>query len=185
MALTRVMFIRHAEKPQDGADGGFSSDGQADPESLTARGWQRAGALARYFNPQSPAAGDILLKPAVVFASGIGAGSKSKRPMETVSPLVELLKQARPTPFITSHLKRDHQPLIDDVLARDGVVLVAWEHKEIPALIARLPQPPTVPQAWPDDRFDLVWILDRTPVGWQFSQWPQLLLADDRTDPII
>ncbi|HVM81023.1 MAG TPA: hypothetical protein VMU06_18525 [Stellaceae bacterium] len=122
--------------------------------------------------------------PNVIFAAGIGAGSKSKRPIETVTPLVELLKAADPRPFITKHLKDDHRALITDVLSRDGTVLVAWEHKQIPALIGLIPKPPAVPQEWPEDRYDVVWILDRMPTGWGFSQRPQLLLAGDLTSPI-
>jgi broad specificity phosphatase PhoE len=185
MAPARIMFIRHAEKPMDGGDDGVSAKGKPDPESLTPRGWQRAGALARFFWPLSPAGGDALLTPAIVFAAGTGAGSKSKRPMETVSPLVALLTETRPRPFVTKHLKDDHQQLIDDVLGRDGVVLVCWEHELIPSLIALIPKAPAVPQAWAGDRFDLVWILDAAPAGWRFSQRPQLLLAGDRPDPIV
>jgi broad specificity phosphatase PhoE len=183
MAPARIMFIRHAEKP-DASDRGVALDGSHDPESLTPRGWQRAGALARFFHPASAVSGNEPLKPAVVFAAGIGAGSKSKRSIDTVTPLVEFLKQTQPTPFITSYPKDDHQALIDDVLSRAGPVLIAWEHKEIPAIIALLPQAPAVPGKWADDRFDMVWIFDRTPAGWRFSQKPQLLLSGDRADPI-
>jgi hypothetical protein len=92
------------------------------------------------------------------------------------------MKQTRPISFITKYLKDDHQLLIDDVLSRDGVVLIAWEHKQIPALIALIPLGLTVPQTWPDNRFDIVWILDRVADGWRFTQRPQLLLVGDRPD---
>jgi hypothetical protein len=182
MAPTRIMFIRHAEKP-DKKNVGVMFDGREDRESLIPLGRQRAGALVRFFSPAS-AAGDHSLEPAVVFAAGVGEGSESQRAIQTVTPLVEVLRQKRPTPFITKHLKSDRQPLIDDVLGRDDTILIAWEHKEIPPIIALLPQPPAVPQKWPDERFDMLWILDRTAAGWNFSQKCQLLLAGDRTDPI-
>jgi hypothetical protein len=185
MAPARIMFIRHAEKPLDGGDDGVTANGHADPESLTPRGWQRAGALARFFQSLPPSGGDALLTPAVVFAAGTGPGSKSKRPTQTVTPLVDLLTETRPTPFITKHLKGDHQQLIDDVMSRDGVVLVSWEHELIPTLVGLIPKPPAVPQVWAGDRFDLVWMLDAVPAGWRFTQKPQLLLAGDRPDPIV
>jgi broad specificity phosphatase PhoE len=173
MAPHRIMFIRHAEKP-DAGNAGVAADGAQDDESLTVRGWQRAGALAKFFASQ-PA-----LRPGIVFAAGVGPGSKSKRPSETVTPLVNLLN----APGITSHLKSDLQPLIDDVMTRDGTVLVAWEHQLIPDMVGLLPNAPAVPQHWPGDRFDIVWILDRAGSGWSFSQVPQLLLAGDSASPI-
>lgn len=177
MAPQRIMFIRHAEKPDTGY-AGVAADGSQDEESLTVRGWQRAGALAKFFASQP------LLRPDIVFAAGIGHGSKSQRPSETVTPLVDLLNAPGNVSFITSHLKPDLQPLVDDVMTRDGKVLVAWEHQLIPAMVALLPNAPSVPQYWPGDRFDIVWVLDRAGDGWSFSQIPQLLLAGDSASPI-
>ena len=44
----------------------------------------------------------------------------------------------------------------------------------------------TVPQVWPDDRYDLVWIIEPGPAGGglRLRQVPQSLLAGDRPDPI-
>jgi hypothetical protein len=43
-----------------------------------------------------------------------------------------------------------------------------------------------VPQIWPDDRFDLVWVFEPGSTGgsWRLRQVPQLLLAGDRAEPI-
>lgn len=177
MAPKRIMFIRHAEKPGEPTnDKGVAFDGSPDDSCLTVLGWQRAGALAKFFS-EPP------LRPNVVFAAG-AHGGKRMRPTDTVTPLVDLLNASRSVPFIKNHLKDDFQPLIDDVMSRNGTVLVAWEHKRIPSVVGLLPDPPRVPQHWPDNRFDLVWIFDRTAHGWSFSQLPQLLLAGDRTTPI-
>jgi hypothetical protein len=46
MTTDRIVFIRHVEKPGVDAAIGLEADGTANPESLTVRGWQRAGALA-------------------------------------------------------------------------------------------------------------------------------------------
>lgn len=183
MPLDRIMFIRHAEKPADNEDVGIEADGKPDAESLSVRGWQRAGALARFFCPieKSHAA---RLKPATVFAAGAGPASKSKRSMQTVTPLIALLRETSPVNYVTTYLKDDGPALMVDVLSRNGVVLVAWEHKLLPQIIGHVPHAPAIPAAWPDDRFDVIWILERAGDVWSFSQLPQLLLAGDSTAPI-
>jgi broad specificity phosphatase PhoE len=185
MPPDRIMFIRHAEKPADGKDGvtaddilGTRSLAVLDTESLTVRGWQRAGALIAFFCAHPK------MKPSTIFASGIGHDSKSKRPMETVTPLAARLKEIGQVTFNTAHLKDDVQPLMNDVLSMGGTVLVCWEHKHISQLAARLPATPPSPEIWPDDRFDVVWIFDRTGTGWSFSQMPQRLLSGDSDKPI-
>ena len=50
MSLTKVMLIRHAEKPNETVQG-VNEAGRADPDQLSVRGWQRAGALIRFFAP--------------------------------------------------------------------------------------------------------------------------------------
>ena len=52
MPATKIMIIRHAERPpDDGLIHGVNMSGTKDPEELTVRGWQRAGALVRFFAP--------------------------------------------------------------------------------------------------------------------------------------
>jgi hypothetical protein len=46
----KIMIIRHAEKP-DGQTAGISMAGGQSPEELTVQGWQRSGALVRFFAP--------------------------------------------------------------------------------------------------------------------------------------
>jgi len=177
MAPKRIMFIRHAEKPHEPPcenDEGVKKSGESDKESLTVRGWQRAGALAHFFSSQLP------VRPNVIFASGIGTDSKSHRPKQTVTPLAELIKMD----VNTNHLKNDLNPLIEDVRKQTGTVLVAWEHQLIPDLVGELPNAPAVPKKWPDDRFDIVWVLDADGANWKFSQIPQMLLAGDSSKPI-
>src|SRR5450631_1094991 len=103
----RIMFIRHAEKP-GGDDRGVEIDGTKDDGSLTVRGWQRAGALVPFFLTRPE------LKPRVIFACAIRHGEKSKRPMQTVTPLADLLKATDAVPLIADHVKDDIEPVMQD-----------------------------------------------------------------------
>jgi hypothetical protein len=106
------------------------------------------------------------------------------RPQETVTPLADLLGYSKGNGLVYKHPKDDVEPLMDDVLTREGKVLVAWEHHRIPDLARKLPHAPKSPDAWPDKRFDVVWIFDLAGSGWKFSQMPQLLLAGDCKETI-
>jgi hypothetical protein len=185
MTPAKIMLIRHGEKPRGGgADGGVSPDGLPDPEELTVRGWQRSGALVRFF---APAGGHFsqaeVATPDVIFASGIAPHSKSLRPQHTVLALADFLGQQ----LVLGHPKGGEDALVADVLSRDGTVLIAWEHEAIPGITNQiLGNTTTCPQRWPDDRFDVLWVLRSTGSagGWAFTQVPQLLLPEDRDDVI-
>ena len=175
------MLIRHAEKPLDaGPPFGVTDQGEADRESLTPRGWQRAGALVRFFSAGVNGApnGSGLPVPAHLFASKVAPGSSSRRPLETLQPLAAVLGLS----IDTSILKPDVAGLATAILARRGAVLVSWEHHLIPDLTARLTGDPSLaPAAWPDDRYDVVWVLQRArdEDPFRFSQVSQTLLAGD------
>ncbi|MCX8255403.1 hypothetical protein RHAL1_03429 [Beijerinckiaceae bacterium RH AL1] len=171
----RIMFIRHAEKPK-----GPDDEGIPDPESLDPRGWQRANALVEFFLKEDDTT------PRRIFAAAVEHHSPSKRPIQTVTPLVtEFKRRNAPVSFDTSHPKDDVINLMKDVLAGDGITLVCWEHHKIPGLCGSLvPHSPPVPTKWPDNRFDMVWIMDRNGGSWSFSQKPQMLLPGDSPDPI-
>jgi broad specificity phosphatase PhoE len=112
----QIIVIRHAQKPTHKPKRiGIREDGSADPDSLTVRGWQHAGALAAVFaGPGSGAADALVARPDVIFAAGaekkkvcigdkeLAVGSHSRRPLQTVSPLAEALKL---TP-VTTHTSR-------------------------------------------------------------------------------
>ena len=174
-----IYLMRHAEKPLGaGPPHGVDIDGNQDPESLTPRGWQRAGAIVSLFGggpadpPRTP-----FFSPTHLFASLVGAGSSSRRPRQTLDPLAERLGLEVDTRF----LKPQIAELAVAAVATDGVVLIAWEHHLIPALTgAIIGGGSGVPQVWPDDRYDMVWIVDVATRA--FRQVPQLLLAGDRPD---
>ncbi len=179
-----VSLIRHAEKQSDeGPPYGVLADGSRDPYSLTPRGWQRAGALVSLFVPRSgAAAAPPLPTPAHLFASEVGPHSHSRRPSETLQPLSDRLGVPIAEPVRPDALDE----LVAAIRACAGHVLVAWEHKRIPLIVDRLLGGATgTPQTWPDDRFDLVWVVERDGDGRaRLRQVPRLLLAGDRADPI-
>ena len=180
-----IYLIRHAEKPHgDTAPSGVDADGKQDPDSLTPRGWQRAGALVAFFGasagvrPALPA----LATPTHLFASRVSYGGASYRPRETLVPLADRLGIAIDTRFV----KEQTAELAQAALDLDGVVLIAWEHHMIPVLASAILGVETgIPGAWPDDCFDVTWVFEPGTDGrLRFRQVPQRLLAGDRTDPI-
>jgi len=180
---TKIMIIRHAEKPNTGAKGVTSKE-ELDKESLIVRGWQRAGALAAFFVPangqfQNPG----IATPRFVYASKVAKNSKSQRPQETVKPMIhKLQKLGNAVQENYDHPKGEEQIVGADALTCHGVVLICWEHTHIPAIASQiLPISAEPPDTWPNDRFDVVWIFDlnSTTGKYTFSQVPQLLLAGD------
>jgi len=180
MPATKIMLIRHAEKPDD-KDGGVDQKGNADKHDLIVRGWQRAGALVQFFaNP--PDLNGPIERPATIFATEPATGSESKRPLHTVTPLKQWLDIA----IDSTIAEGSEQDLVTKASASNGVVLIAWHHEKIPAIANLILQNQSAPQKWPGDRFDVVWIFSRAAASapWTFSQAPQLLLSGDLPDVI-
>ena len=178
MNAERIMLIRHAEKPSlDGVVLGVDINGQQSTDELSVRGWQRAGALVRFFFPLDAAsARKGIGVPQHLFAPMPTAHVRSVRALHTLTPLGEGLG----IEVSTSFRKGDESGLAASIVERSGVVLVAWEHHAIIAIAdALMGGRVATPQEWPDDRFDLVWVFDRSVDGWSFSRVPQLLLPGD------
>ena len=179
------MLIRHAEKPRGyTGDSGVTPDGERDKESLTVRGWQRAGALAHLFAPAEGRPQDErLARPQFLFASRPKKQNGSKRSLQTITPLAEKLA-AR----VNCNFTREQTAeLLREALACDGVVLVCWQQEYLPEIANRiLGDETTAPQDWPDDRYDMIWVLDLDPASgrYTFRQVPQLLLMGDWPTPI-
>jgi broad specificity phosphatase PhoE len=136
MPATKIMVIRHAEKPSDdGSVLGVSPAGKVDPEALSVRGRQRAGAVVRLFAPLQNAFVDRrLTTPRVIFASGLAKHSKSLRPQQTVAELAAVLA----LPLVLDFPKGDEAALVAKATATDGVVLIAWEHEALPDIANRI-----------------------------------------------
>ena len=181
----KIIVVRHAEKPAtDSAPYGVTLKGKRSKESLTARGWQRAGALASLLAPangrfQHPS----LASPQFIYASKPLKRRGSQRPVETVTALAEKLAID-----INSNFPRfDFENLLEEVFSCRGVVLICWQREYIPQLAAHILGKKTLaPKDWPEDRYDMIWVFDlnRSSTGYLFKQVPQRLLIGDQTTPL-
>jgi hypothetical protein len=177
-----VILIRHGEKPgDDGPPRGVNRHGEQDEHSLSVRGWTRAGALAAVLahspNPSHPS----LATPGRVFATRATSSYRSKREHDTAAPTA--LRLGLPIGQDWEH--GDEAGLAGAVTSEPSAALVVWHHGRMVDLVRSFPlsNPDDVPAAWPEDRFDLYWILRREPgpaLSYRFSTAPQLLLDGDR-----
>jgi hypothetical protein len=205
MGATMIMVIRHAEKPgyyNGPAYGGVNATGGADPESLVTIGWERAGALVTLFAPPwgpNPS----LAQPQHIYAADPDPTDKepSQRPYETVTSLAAKLGLK----INTRHKKNHYPDMVSEAVAKDGVVLISWQHEDIPLQngsgqpgISQCILTATgtsnrlgVPASWPKGsngvaRYDLVWVFNR-PSGTgpieTFTQFAQMLLPGDESLP--
>ena len=186
MPANKIMVIRHAEKPSDdGSIEGVNAKGKQDKHELIVRGWQRSGALVRFFAPRQGFTGPRIATPNTIFASKVDDQSSSLRPQHTVLELATLLGPK--AQFAVDYGKGKEDKLVKAAIAATGPVLIAWEHEAIPDIANRiLGNETTVPQKWPGSRFDLVWVFDRADASgaWSFAQVPQLVLSGDSPEPI-
>jgi AcrR family transcriptional regulator len=175
-----VMIVRHGEKP-DGDRPGVDAAGRPDDDSLTARGWERAHALVGLFGPARGGAPSGLPRPTAIHAAGATDAGEGLRTRQTVTPLADALG----LPVDTDLGRGQERKLARDVARGTGVTLICWQHGGIPAIVDAFPHVrPDPPGEWPDDRFDLVWVLTRTADGWAFTQVPQRVLPGDRAEVV-
>jgi hypothetical protein len=220
MGATKIMVIRHAEKPgiyngkqYFGVNPTGDIAGADGSKHLITTGWQRAGALVTLFAPPWGPKKPELDTPTYLFASdpqsdgGVGNNADdegpSQRPYETLIPVSAKLRLTTDT-----HDKKSHYAkMVERALAtKDGVVLIAWQHEDIPLLAKDGKQPGIsqeiltqtqttatfhIPKTWPSNpqgasRYDLVFVFDR-PKGTgpivKFSLIAQMLLAGDAPPP--
>ncbi len=193
---TKIMIIRHGEKPPNnpGKEGPFDVklDGESGGgKSLIVPGWQRAGALNAFFAPYNSSPPSPIAKPDYIYAAD--PKGESERPYETVTPLAAWLgyTQGSPQFNVSYDIKKGESDLVKSVIGVDGVVLICWEHDNImPKIMTDISDAVTIsnfssiqPNPWPDV-FYLVWILDlyQTSTGdnnymWQSAK--QNLMAGD------
>lgn len=181
---TKIMVIRHAEKPSNEPPPyGVTYDGEREKESLTVRGWLRAGALVSLFAPPNSFQHPSLARPQFLYASKFIKRFGSKRALETLTPLAEKLAIR-----INSNYPKDElREMLEEAFLCAGVVLICWQHDFLPKIANHiLGDAHTAPQEWPEDRYDMVWVFDRDPETgkYGFQQVPQNLLMGDWATPI-
>jgi len=182
---TKIMIMRHAEKPaKDGAPHGVTLEGERNKESLQPLGWQRAGALANLFAPTNGAMQNAALaQPQFLYASKPLRHKGSRRPLQTIMPLAEKLS----LPVNWHYQRSEVESVLEEVFSCSGVVLMCWQREYIPDLANYiLGTKKGVPQAWPEDRFDMIWVfdLDRRSGNYKLKQNPQRLLRGNQVTPI-
>lgn len=182
---TKIMLIRHAEKPTEDSDAnGVTQKGQKSKESLEVRGWQRAGALTALLAPTDGHFQHAsFARPQFLFASKFLKSKGSKRPVQTITPLANKLDLKVNDDFP----RADFESMLEQVFLSEGVVLICWQREFIPNIAAYiLGDKKIAPQEWPEDRYDMVWVFDlkRRSNKYSFKQIPQRLLTGDRTTRI-
>ena len=179
------MLIRHGEKPS-GADRGVTFEGAPNKKSLTVTGWARAGALVELFAPTVGPPRPGLSRPCALFASNRdGPGGGSDRQYQTL----QLLAKRLGISVDLEHGVGEERELLDAVTATPGPALICWKHDFMPTIAAHLSPTADLPSAWPENRYDVVWVFTRSAgaqnvLEYEFSQIPELLLPGDRATPI-
>ena len=191
----QIFLFRHGEKPVDDDAGnptppfGIDENGNPDPHSLTPRGWQRSGALTVLFDPAVGPLRDGLAVPSALSSPSAGnpAHTEGRRTYQTISGIGERI----PISIDSTYAVGDEAALAAAVLrTTEPVVLICWEHKHIPDIAAAIPttDASTIPDPWPDDRFDVIWaftLVATDPTAqYRFDQIPQQLLVGDTDQPI-
>ncbi len=177
-----LLMIRHGEKPFNGYQG-VDEQGNANPDALIPKGWERAGALVTLFAPNKTTLNSTIPSP--------GALVTPKYPMPIHRPYLTLLPLSqRLGVTILSEYAVDADPtmIVSSLLAmEDEVVLVCWEHEHLVNIVGAMASTGSVanqgdvPASWPGDRFDVIWRfdLDEQTGKWTFSSLDQQLLAGD------
>lgn len=227
---SKIMIIRHAEKPGiygnanskavddvKASYSGINAQGESDPASLVTMGWERAGGIANLFYPSDYHFLPGLAQPTAIYASNPTLPGKykqqpngnyffentSQRPAQTISALYGKMAKKEKVELDLSFAAKDFKEMIKNVLTKQGVVLISWQHEYIlpkeagdNSLVHELFTQTNTPRktcpttAWPGDRYDMILVLDRDPetgqiVKGEVQQVPQLLLYGDKKKPIF
>lgn len=136
-APSRVIIIRHGEKPNSGNE-------------LDSQGCERA-----YLLPTTFFSRILSGPPAAIFASAPDNNGGSVRPVETIAPTAANFGIQVLDPTTRVELSQ----AVSAVDAYSGTVVMAWEHDTIPGLAQSFGLR-NGPAVWPDAVFDEAWVLN-------------------------
>jgi hypothetical protein len=157
----------------------ITRNGERPPEpkthhDLAIKGWERAGALPPYFaqfNEQNPIV--------AIYATRPSAAHPSRRPEETCGPTAKLLGLP-----LNLHYKHGDEVALAQAIKnnpayQNKTVVICWQHGVIPAIASALGVT-NPPQPWPDNVFDVTWIIRFVNAGTpRLAIQPQQLLYGD------
>jgi len=132
----KVVIIRHGEKPSAG-------------DNLCPKGLDRANMLPAVLDKVAGIP-DYTYIPQV----NTGKTTRSVRMLQTVSPFAV----AHNLILNTSFKNDDVKGVAADVLKKSGVVLMVWEHSNIPDLVKALGV--TGKLKWKDEDYDSIWVIE-------------------------
>ncbi len=162
---SRVLIIRHGEKPAD-----------KNNVHLSPRGVQRAQALTQLFlkKPQ------LLLfgKPVAIFAFN-NFGDGSERGVETATPLAKSLGLKLNTNFGPDQTREIANIILGNPAFNNKMVFLVWRHSNLQDLAVAFGAQNA--PAWDSIVFDRIWQIDFTPQGQvsSFKDIPEQLLPGD------
>jgi len=131
----KVVIIRHAEKPEKG-------------DNLSCQGQNRALALAKVLN-QKIGIPDYIYVPSL----SLDIATKHSRMFQTVSPFAVKYN----LPINSKFDEKDITKVAKNVLDKSGVVLLVWNHSEIPNLVIKLGVKHA--ETWKNNDFDSIWLI--------------------------
>lgn len=174
----RVFIIRHGEKTKQKQQVDFKQWHLKKSKPLSVRGEERAYALAPYLSQQLELMSGSLKG---IFAPKPDAAYNSVRPIQTITPFSKKVHMAINTKFGLDQMA----DMVDHIMTKpkyhDGVVVIAYEHKHIPALLSQF-QVPNALAKWPGKVFDWLVSLEfdtKTGRVVNYSINPQQLLYGD------
>jgi hypothetical protein len=132
----KLVFIRHAEKPDDG-------------DNLNCKGINRSLLLPAVLYKKFG-------KPGNVYVPAIKQGvvTKRARMLETILPFVSKYNLR----MNTQYEEDDYIHVRNALLGETGIVIIVWEHKDIEQIVRALGV--SSDPRWHDDDFDSIWIVN-------------------------